>query len=257
MSKTYHILNGDALLDLLPETILSGDVIVARECLIDGPLNGETLEKFWETRANFIATEYEEERESYFHDVVPEFNRIMLIQEKSEVNLWFEEDLFCQVNLWFCISLLNRISDQIKINIVKPPLKDGRPDWRGFGALDRDELAKAYQDRQRLRHEEIDLSVKLWIAYKNQDKSAMAELGNQKTVNFPFLQEVIQAQLDRFSEDNLSGRPERVLKDIILTTSTKEFKNIFKEFSIREGIYGFGDWQVESILNKLPEYQPD
>ena len=62
MSQTYHILNGDALLDFFPESILSGEIIVARECLVDGPQDGETPEAFWETRANFIAGEYGEEK---------------------------------------------------------------------------------------------------------------------------------------------------------------------------------------------------
>ena len=62
MSQTYHILNGDALLDFFPESILSGEIIVARECLVDGPQDGETLETFWETRSNFIAGEYGEEK---------------------------------------------------------------------------------------------------------------------------------------------------------------------------------------------------
>ena len=257
MSKTFHILNGDALLEFFPETILSGEIIVARECLVDGPLEGKTLEAFWDTRADFISSEYGEERDFYFQDVVPEFNRIALIQEGSEVNLWFEEDLFCQVNLWFCVSLLRRISDQIKINLVKPSLKDGKPNWGGFGSLDRDELAKAYQERQRLTKQEKELLTALWTAFKGNDKHTLAKLGSENTGSFPFLKDVVQAQLDRFPDNGSQGRPETVLKDIISEKKTSDFKIIFKEFSLREGIYGFGDWQVERILNKLPEYEAD
>jgi len=256
MPQTYHILNGDALLDFFPESILSGEIIVVRECLVDGPQNGETLEIFWETRADFIAREYGEEKESYFLDVVPEFNKIALIAEGSEVNLWFEEDLFCQVNLWFCISLLARIADTLKINLVKPPLLDGKADWRGFGSLDRDGLAKAYQDRQRLTSVEITLLSDLWLAYKRGNKAELENLSNNPAPHFPFLKEVVSAQLDRYSDNMSSGRPEKVLKEIMAEKNTQDFKTIFKEFSVREGIYGFGDWQVESLLNKIPEYRP-
>jgi hypothetical protein len=257
MPNTFHILNGDALLDFFPDNILSGEIIVARECLVDGPVTGENLADFWHTRADFIAAEYDEERESYFADVVTEFEKITLIPEGSEVNLWFEEDLFCQVNLWFCVSLLIGISETLKINVVKPLLKDGQPDWRGFGALDRNGLAVAYQERSRLSTGEIELLADLWKAYKTQKRSDLLELGNVKATNFPFLGEVVQAQLDRYSEDGLSGRPEMVLKDIISQNQTHDLKTIFQEFSAREGIYGFGDWQVEAILKKLPEFKPD
>jgi hypothetical protein len=257
MSKTFHILNGDALLDFFPETILTGEIIIARECLVEGPKDGLTLNEFWDVRAGFIATEYGEDREIYFTDVVSEFNRIMLIPEGSEVNLWFEEDLFCQVNLWFCMSLLNRIASSLKINVVKPPLLNGQPDWRGFGSLGRDQLAKAYQDRQRLSTSETELLSHLWAAYKSDDRLELKALSETRTEHFPFLSPVVQAQLDRHSEDNAYGRPETVLRDIITQNNTNDFKTIFREFSKREGIYGFGDWQIENLLKKLPEFKND
>jgi len=252
---TFHILNGDALLDLIPETILAGQIIVARECLVDGPVSGKTLEEFWQTRSGFIASEYGEEDDLYYQDVVSEFNKVSLIPGGSEVNLWFEEDLFCQVNLWFCISLLSRVADQIKINLVKPPLLDNNPDWRGFGSLDRDALAKAYQERQRLSIDDISLLRSLWKAYKNDDRIELVRLASTSNSHFPFLQEVVQAHLDRFSPDNISGRPETVLKQIMKDKNTHDFKTIFREWGLREGIYGFGDWQVENILKKLPEFE--
>ena len=39
---TFHILNGDALKSQFPERIL-GEIIVARECLVDGPVEGHRL----------------------------------------------------------------------------------------------------------------------------------------------------------------------------------------------------------------------
>ena len=32
---------------------------------------------------------------------VPEFLKMQNIPENSEINLWFEDDLFCQVTFWF------------------------------------------------------------------------------------------------------------------------------------------------------------
>jgi hypothetical protein len=251
---TYQILNGDALLDLLPENILSGEIIVARECLVDGPVTGDTLPDFWQTRASFINSEFQEEKETYYSDVVTEFDKIAAIPAGSEVNLWFEEDLFCQVNLWFSVSLLGAI-DNLKVNLAKPPLTDNRPDWRGFGAMDRDALAKAYQNRTRLTTQDINLLSNLWLAYKNNDRTRLAELAANPPEHFPFLNEVVRAHLERQSDDNKSGRPENTLREILKETTDHQFKNIFREFSVREGIYGFGDSQVESILNRLPEYK--
>ncbi|MCF0054316.1 DUF1835 domain-containing protein [Dyadobacter sp. CY356] len=245
-NKTFHILNGDALLDNFPAELLTGEIIIARECLVDGPVNGETPEAFWETRAGFIQETYGEEKEVYFEEVVTEFEKIKAIPANSEVNFWFEDDLFCQANLWFCASLLLPVAHTLKSYIIKPPLIGQEPDWRGFGPMDRHALADAYLNKQELSLADLSLLANLWDAYKNDNREKFAELAMMKSENFRFLSQVIQAQLDRKAH-----RPEMVLKQIMQEKETTDFKTIFKEFGKREGIYGFGDWQVEKLLEKI------
>ena len=57
MRKQYHILNGDSLKDQFPE-IISGEIIIARECLVDGNVKGNNLIEFFKTRAKFISNNY-------------------------------------------------------------------------------------------------------------------------------------------------------------------------------------------------------
>jgi hypothetical protein len=245
-TKTFHILNGDALLDIFPSELLTGEIIIARECLVDGPVSGGNPEEFWETRAAFIQETYGEEREAYFNEVVTEFDKIKAIQANSEVNFWFEDDLFCQVNLWFCVSLLMPVAHAIKVYVIKPPLLADQPDWRGFGWMDRHTMAEAYLNRQELSLTDISLLSSLWDAYKNDDHEKLTQLSSIKSDNFPFLEQVVQAQLDR-----KNNRPENVLKQIMEEKQTTDFKTIFQEFGKREGIYGFGDWQIEGLLEKI------
>lgn len=245
-NKTFHILNGDALLDKFPADILTGEIIIARECLIDGPVTGETFEDFCSTRANFIHETYEEETDAYFNDVASEFARIKAIPAGSEVNFWFEDDLFCQINFWFCISLLEPVLDSIKAYIVKPNVNVQEPDWRGFGMMDHHLLAGAYQNKQQLSLSDLNLFNNLWTAYQKNDRAALATLSAVKSDQFPFLEMVVQAQLDR-----ANGRPQHVLKDIMKEKQTADFAIIFREFSKREGIYGFGDWQVQKLLEEI------
>lgn len=245
-TKTFHILNGDALLDNFPAELLTGEIIIARECLIDGPVNGETPEEFWETRADFIQGTYGEEKQVYFEEVVTEFEKIKAIPADSEVNFWFEDDLFCQANLWFCASLLLPVAHSIKAFIIKPPLIDQEPDWRGFGPMDRHALAEAYLHKKELSLADLSLLANLWDAYKNNNREKLEELAMIQSENFSFLSPVIQAQLDR-----KNNRPENVLKQIMKEKETTDFKTIFREFGKREGIYGFGDMQVEKLLENI------
>jgi len=246
VNNTFHIINGDALLDNFPAELLTGEIIVARECLVDGPVSGENFQEFAETRANFIHQEYGEEKQAYFEEIIPEFNKIQAIPVESEVNFWFEDDLFCQVNLWFCASLLMPVAHTIKAYIIKPLITNNDPDWGGFGGMDNHRLAEAYLHKRLLSYQDITLLSNLWDAYKNNDKQALKNLASSAAANFPFLDLVIQAQLDRSQ-----NRPENVLKMIIEEKATSDFNTVFREFSRREGIYGFGDWQVEKMLARI------
>lgn len=245
-TKVFHILNGDALLENFPAELLTGEIIIARECLVDGPVEGETLEEFWKTRAAFIQESYGEETESYYNEVVSEFEKIKAIPAGSEVNFWFEDDLFCQINLWFCAYLLNPVADSINGFIIKPPLIDGEPDWRGFGPMDRHLLAETYLKKQKISSADIYTLGQLWSAYKHEDREELTRVALEDTLSFPFLGQVIQAQLDR-----KSNRPENVLRQIIAEKETTDFKTVFREFGKREGIYGFGDSQVEKLLETI------
>jgi hypothetical protein len=55
---TYHILNGDSLAGTFPNAKLPGEIIVARECLIEGDLHGDSLDEFLKTRASYIRMTY-------------------------------------------------------------------------------------------------------------------------------------------------------------------------------------------------------
>lgn len=245
-TKTFHILNGDALLDKFPADILTGEIIIARECLIDGPVSGKTFEDFCKTRAHFIHETYEEETDAYFNDVASEFARIKAIPAGSEVNFWFEDDLFCQINFWFCVSLLKPVFNSIQAYIIKPAMDEKAPDWRGFGMMDHHLLADAYQNKLQLSSADLTLFDSLWTAYQNNDKPALATLSANRSDKFPMLKMVVQAQLDRDI-----NRPLHVLQAIVQEKQTTDFNIIFREFSKRAGIYGFGDWQVEKLLKAI------
>src|SRR5690349_5300808 len=102
----YHILNGDSLAYSFADSKIEGNIIVAREALIDGELSGNSLQDFWNARANYLGLTEAEYRDR----VAGEFEKIMNAPDDSEFNLWFEYDLFCQVNMWFVIWMIDKLS---------------------------------------------------------------------------------------------------------------------------------------------------
>jgi len=251
-TSIYHILNGDSLAYSFPDAKIKGDIIVVREALIEGDLSGETLRDFWKTRAKFIGIAEAE----YDLSVVKEFEKILNAPDKSAFNLWFEYDLFCQVNMWFVISMINSLTIQKSVYAVYSSHLDtgDKRFWTGFGPADSDELRICFADRILLTEADLHLGHELWQAYKNGNLYELSRLSKIQNPAFPYLQDVVQAHIERFPKEGTQGRPERVLEDIMKNIST-DFRKVIQEFWNREGIYGFGDSQLKNIYDKIMHRQ--
>jgi hypothetical protein len=243
----YHILNGDSLAYSFPETKIIGEMIVVRECLIDGDLSGDTLHYFWQSRAKYMGLAEAE----YHNYVVKEFEKIMSAPDSSEFNLWFEYDLFCQVNMWFVISIINTLSIKKKVYAVNTSYLDrtSKQFWNGFGPANSDELSACFADRIILNDVDLQLAGDLWTAYKSGNLDELTHLATKQSSAFPYQQEVVKAHVDRFPKEG-KGRPEKVIEEITKNIST-DFDKVLKEFWDRESIYGFGDTQVKYLYDKV------
>ena len=245
MTKDVHILNGDALLEHFPQTI-SGTKLVMRECLVDGPVIGSTLTDFYNTRAVFLAKHYPPTTPAdYTEKSVSEFERMLEIPLGAAVHLWFEDDLFCQVNLWFVVHLLWSSNKRFKIYLIRP-----QDQLRfGFGGLTESELVTAYEHRKAITSPE--LFSNLWPAYQSGDLETLVELGTQLSGEMPFVLAAIQAHMDRLPSADSEGLPIETLKAILTRHDADDFGTVFRAFSDALPIYGFGDAQVKRLLNEM------
>ncbi len=236
-----HVLPGDSLVEEFGKTSIEGETVVFREALIAGDVNAATLDEFWDVRANFLELEYGEDPIDYREKVAYEIERLTYLPDEAEVNLWFEYELFCQANMWFCIDLLK---DHENVYRVAP--LNASPDdvWKGFGKHDAAALEDCLQARTKMSEHDKAIGSELWEAFRNRDSKTLIELGNYRSESFPFLQEVCNAAAE------IETRLSEILKEIT-GSGISAFDDIFAEFQKRAGVYGFGDLQVERLLEKL------
>jgi hypothetical protein len=235
-----HVLPGDALAGSFKESGIEGEVVVCRECLIEGDVKGENLDDFWNARANFIKSAYGEKKDSYAETVVAEFEKLTNLAPQTEVNLWFEYELFCQANMWFCLSLLAEESDA-NVYRVAPVVRNDEDIWKGFGNLEKEDLQKCFARRIKFSAADIALGKDLWKAYQAKDFDRLRELSETDSECFPKLKEVCEAEIEK------QFRPKKTLEKIVAAGET-DFGKIFELFRAEEGVYGFGDAQVKRIL---------
>ncbi len=245
MKTQYHILNGDSLKQQFPESI-KGEIIVAREYLVDGNVNGNSLDELFKNRAQFISQNYEGFNEQdYFKKSVPEFNKIQNIKNDADVNLWFEDDLFCQVNFWFILHLLNQEKKNNPIFLVRPK----KHSQYAFGALNKSELLSIYENKLLLT--ELNKLDKLWEFYQKNDLKQLLKIAGILEPKYPFILAAVKAHINRIPVDGNLGQPTESLIQIMKELKTEEFGPVFIEFNKRESIYGYGDVQVKKLLDEI------
>ncbi|MEP6645571.1 MAG: hypothetical protein ABJC12_00660, partial [Saprospiraceae bacterium] len=163
------------------------------------------------------------------------------------VFLWFEDDLFCLVNMWFVIYYISQKTNTTFFRVFP---KEDKMRWSGFAKSEPVELVDCFQKRVELKASDILLSNHLWAAYVDHDAATLKKLSTIVSNGFRFLPDVIQAQLDRASSDDKPGRPQQALIDI-LNDGKSNFYEIYEDFWARNSIYGFGDLQVYNMLKEM------
>lgn len=238
----YHVLPGDAQVEEFKKTGIEGELIVCREALSHGPIDAPDLETFWDERARFIVGEYGEDEIAYHDSVARELVRLQDLSDGDQVNLWFEYELFCSVNYWFCLSLLRGSSADVYR--VEPIGLDEENRWDGFGNFMADALKASYELRTKLAPMDVELGSELWEAYRQKSATRLRDLSESERDGFAYLGEVAAAA----AEEDI--RPLEILREIRAGGET-DFGEIFAEFRKRSGVYGYGDLQVQRLLDQL------
>ncbi len=247
MNKQYHILNGDALKEQFPKEI-GGKKIITRECLVDGEVKSDNLEELFQVRARFITEFYGDYSvQEYYNNTASEFEKIKKIPKQSIINVWFEDDLFCQVNLWFVVNLLFNYVNDCKVFLIRPKVHTPY----GFGGLNNAELRQAFKEKVLLK-ETVQIAS-LWEAYKENNLEELLRIAEKLKSPYPFILEAVEAHRARIPKENNLGRPKQTLLEIMQELGTDEFEQVFREFIKREYIYGFGDLQVKRLINEIRE----
>jgi hypothetical protein len=238
---TYHILNGDALDHQLPSQIV-GERIIMRECLMEGPVQASSFDSFVSQRSDYVSKAFEDSR--YYEWVVPELRKIHNIKDGSEVFLWFEDDVYCQVNLWYVLHQLADYSN-LSLYLVRPTSKCPY----SFGCYHSDGLIQLFEQAVPVSH--ISELANLWNCYQHEDWTQLKSSAATLADTYPFITPAVTAQIERIPNQHSEGRPIETLKKIVAEIGSDSFKDIFIAFSEKEAIYGMGDLQVRNMLHEL------
>lgn len=245
-----HITNGGRLTKNLVELDISGEILTWDEMLCEGP----TIEiidskAFLKQRKAFFSSEYglEFDDEKYYADI----NKLNTPENYTEIVLWFEQDLFCYINLIAVISLLQEKKITLPLYLVTSGKDNGHAPFKILNELSQTQLLKHYDKKIALTAADIDIAVTLWKTYCGKDHNLL-KLYIKKSSSFLYLSNCLKAHLERFPEtkSGLSVLELNILK-IIKDSDIKSKHHLLGYILNYQGFYGFGDIQINRLIEEL------
>ena len=109
MGSVLHITNGDSFTQRLKGLAIKGDIITWREMLCEGKtLSNVGSEPFWKTRFEFFSKNYRVSKSWFVEKTLKEYRSLCNHKAQDQIVLWFEFDLFCQINMLAVLSWLKQ-----------------------------------------------------------------------------------------------------------------------------------------------------
>jgi hypothetical protein len=251
--QMLHIHNGESSASTLRQSTIPGEHFAFRDALIGGATPaGLDVEDWRRLRAAHLSESYGVDREKCEMDLLRQEEILASYTDHDEVVLWFELDLFCQVNLIYLLDWFSRRDLELtKLSLICIGEFKGVENFRGLGQLTVDQLASLFDLRHEVTAAELQLAVSAWAAYRSPDPAAIESLLSGDTSALPFLGAALRCHLARFpSVRNGLGRIESRGLELI-GRGVDKFADLFRQFGDKEPIYGLGDFQFWLALKQL------
>jgi hypothetical protein len=248
-----HIHNGDSAAETARKSGIPGEHLAWREALVCGPAPGGLPEaEFRQIRARHLSEAYGVELEKCERELQSQDERLSRFSDHDEVVLWFEHDLFCQIQL---IYLLDWFADRdlgaTKLTLVCIGEFPGIELFHGLGQLNEEQLASLFPQRQSVTETQLQLGSKAWASYSSSNPKDVEALLAADLSSLHFLKGALAKHLRRFpSTENGLGRIGNVGLELI-ARGFGNFRSLFPAFVRREPEYGFGDAQLYLELKRL------
>mgnify|MGYP000309561365 CR=1 FL=1 len=253
-SSILHITNGDSTTNYLKSLHFSGDFITWREMLCEGKTTSDVgSETFWKNRFHFFKTSYNVSKKKFIDYTLKEYRSLCKKKESKEIVLWFEYDLFCQINMLAVISWLKTYRKGYHISLVCSGKIDGEKKLKGLGELSENQIHHHYKNRIDLTQDDIEYADYIWQLYCS-DSPLRLETVHQFNPMSPFkyLADALKSHLLRFPsiENGLNVIDNSILKTVKENEFTSK-EQLVGNLLQNQQDYGFGDIQYYHKLDKM------
>lgn len=253
MSSQLHITNGDSFTQRLKTLNLKGDIITWREMLCEGKTETNVgSESFWKTRFDFLHKHYNVSKSWFVEKTLKEYRSLCNHKQQDQIILWFEYDLFCQINMLAVISWLKTHRRYADISLVCSGKEDDTDKLYALNELNDEQLQQLYKNRIHLSQNDIEYADYVWQLYCSDNPIRLENLIDFDNYQYAYLSDAIKTHLKRFPtiKNGLNEIENRIL-ELSLSEKPASKKALLGTILSNQGYYGFGDTQFQRVITNL------
>lgn len=240
------VTNGDAAVDRIGDSGVGSTRILAwKDVLHEGPVPNQPEAELRVTRSTFLATSGYGDRRQIEADLTRRDELLAETDAYDEVLLWFEHDLYDQLQL---IQVLDRLGAQIRevsrVTLIVMP---------GYiGHASPDQLVAAYRSRVPVMTDLLRQGQRAWSAFTASSPGALAEISRMERHPLYALPAAIARLMQEFPDpvDGLT-RTERFILSAASRASPITPRDLFSAYCHAETSVFMGDWSFWNMIRHL------
>jgi hypothetical protein len=210
-----HVTNGESAGSTLRQTALGGAVLSWQDVLHEGPVRSLPRQQLLEERASFLSECGWGSPRALLASLEQRDRQLLDgLRGGLEVVLWFEHDLYDQLQLLDVLALAH--GAEVAPELIVIGAFPGRPSFAGLGELTARELETLWPARRRPTEAALEVATAAWAAFQASEPTALAGWATSETPELPFLGPALRRLLEEMPgpEDGLSGTERRALQAI-------------------------------------------
>ena len=249
MTNILNITNGDCAVEIMQKANIPGVFLPWQDVLHDGPVpEGLSLEKLSEVRVKFITGRGWGTVDNIKRLFIERDNTLKSFEKFEKVILWFEHDLYDQLQLLQILDWLhNNKPKTTTLSII----------WvnQYLGTLSSGEMVALLKYEEPITENHLELS-KAWSAFRSDSPEKWCALLKMDTTALPFLEGAVIRLLEEYPSyiNGLSRTAHKALE--IVSLGEKHPARVFTCYQESEQRRFLGDSSFWLILHELLESSP-
>jgi DNA-binding transcriptional MerR regulator len=191
-----HVTNGESAGNTLRRTALGGAVLPWQDALHTGPVPALPRTELLRARARFLADCGWGRPQELLSSLERRDRQLLaaLRGDDTRVVLWFEHDLYDQLQLLDVLSLAH--TEDAAPELIVVGSFPGKPSFAGLGELSASELETLWPSRHLAEPAALETAAAAWAAFQSPEPKALAEWATKETTPLPFLAPALQRLLE-------------------------------------------------------------